>query len=294
MGLVVKLALCLAWFYEAFFLLLSLVTATTIFFTVGLHPILVLAYLTLLPYIFFLGILPARTLRKAINSGQPNRMLWWIGATWVNFGMHVVVLTYISWTDDKKPLRTTYSTPLLTVTTIIIVVSQAVVLSAYCSLRRAVPWQAKWDFPTMEEGARVERRNRRSSGHKMKEEKGEHWKRPRWEEMKMEEEMWRQHSEDKRRRREEEAKRRRSEAARQERREGGGEGVELEGLDEVSRVLSSGSHHHVLKIGQGATGEEVRAAYRQLALLVHPDKNKDPRAGEAFAKLQKAYKSLSS
>ena len=40
---------------------------------VGLHPILVLAYLTLLPYIFFLGILPARTLRRAINSGQPNR-----------------------------------------------------------------------------------------------------------------------------------------------------------------------------------------------------------------------------
>ena len=93
MGLVVKMALCLAWFYEAFFLLLSLVTAATIFFTVlfmtlrqpsykikhlvcnkvGLHPILVLAYLTLLPYIFFLGILPARTLRRAINSGQPNR-----------------------------------------------------------------------------------------------------------------------------------------------------------------------------------------------------------------------------
>ena len=40
---------------------------------VGLHPILVLAYLTLLPYIFFLGILPARTLRRAINSGHPNR-----------------------------------------------------------------------------------------------------------------------------------------------------------------------------------------------------------------------------
>ena len=27
----------------------------------GLHPILVLAYMTLLPYIFFLGILPARS-----------------------------------------------------------------------------------------------------------------------------------------------------------------------------------------------------------------------------------------
>ena len=34
---------------------------------------------------------------------------------------------------------------------------------------------------------------------------------------------------------------------------------------------------------------KVRASYRQLALLVHPDKNKDPRAGEAFAKLQKVF-----
>ena len=83
----------------------------------------------------------------------------------------------------------------------------------------------------------------------------------------MEEEMWRQHSEDKRRRREEEVKRRRSEAARQERREG--EGVELEGLDEVSRVLSSASHHHVLKICQGATGEEV-TSYSCCYLFLQP------------------------
>ena len=82
----------------------------------------------------------------------------------------------------------------------------------------------------------------------------------------MEEEMWRQHSEDKRRRREEEAKRRRSEAARQERREGEG-GVEGEGLDEVSRVLSSASHHHVLKIGQGATGEEVTSSSSLCSLI---------------------------
>ena len=37
---------------------------------------------------------------------------------------HFEMKTYFSWTDDQKPLRTTYSTPLLTVTTIIIVVSQ--------------------------------------------------------------------------------------------------------------------------------------------------------------------------
>merc|ERR1719264_374632 len=147
MGLVVKLALCLAWFYEAFFLLLSLVTATAIFFTVGLHPILVLAYLTLLPYIFFLGILPARTLRRAINSGHPNRMLWWVGATWINFGMHLFVLTYVTWRPRDLPLAT-FSSPYLTVTTVVIVISQAVVLSAHCSLRRALPMQAQWEFPT--------------------------------------------------------------------------------------------------------------------------------------------------
>ena len=37
---------------------------------------------------------------------------------------HFEMKTYFSWTDDQKPLRTTYSTPLLTVTTIIIVISQ--------------------------------------------------------------------------------------------------------------------------------------------------------------------------
>ena len=46
MGLVVKLALCLAWFYEAFFLLLSLVTATAIFFTVLLVYVRLLAQST--------------------------------------------------------------------------------------------------------------------------------------------------------------------------------------------------------------------------------------------------------
>ena len=54
----------------------------------GLHPILVLAYLTLLPYIFFLGILPARTLRRAINSGQPNR--FWSAAPQISRYMILV------------------------------------------------------------------------------------------------------------------------------------------------------------------------------------------------------------
>ena len=37
---------------------------------------------------------------------------------------------------------------------------------------------------------------------------------------------------------------------------------------------------------EGSTDEEIRLAFRQLARVVHPDKNRDPRAGEAFAKVQ--------
>ena len=37
---------------------------------------------------------------------------------------------------------------------------------------------------------------------------------------------------------------------------------------------------------EGCTDEEIRQAFRQLARVVHPDKNRDPRAGEAFAKVQ--------
>ena len=37
---------------------------------------------------------------------------------------------------------------------------------------------------------------------------------------------------------------------------------------------------------EGSTDEEIRLAFRQLARVVHPDKNQDPRAGEAFAKVQ--------
>ena len=40
----------------------------------------------------------------------------------------------------------------------------------------------------------------------------------------------------------------------------------------------------------GCTEEEIRVAFRQLALAVHPDKNRDPRAGEAFAKVQQVTK----
>merc|ERR1712012_185038 len=61
----------------------------------------------------------------------------------------------------------------------------------------------------------------------------------------------------------------------------------------VSRVLKGRSHYEVLGVPEGSTDEEIRQAFRQLARVVHPDKNRDPRAGEAFAKVQQAFSGLS-
>ena len=134
------------------------------------------------------------------------------------------------------------------------IILKAVVLTAYCNLRRAVPMQAMWDFPTFVE----EERKSKNMGER------EFWKRPRFDEggerRQMEEEAWRQYmrAEEERRRDEEKANQRRSEG-----REGGGvegrESIEEGGkvLDEVSRILSSTSHQELLKVDQGATGDEV-------------------------------------
>src|SRR5258707_1896347 len=52
-------------------------------------------------------------------------------------------------------------------------------------------------------------------------------------------------------------------------------------------------YYEVLGIARNATGEEVKRAYRKLAVKVHPDKNPDdPRAEEKFKELGEAYDML--
>jgi molecular chaperone DnaJ len=49
-----------------------------------------------------------------------------------------------------------------------------------------------------------------------------------------------------------------------------------------------------LNVAKTASAEEIKKAYRKLALLKHPDKNPDdPKAAENFQVLSKAYKILS-
>jgi hypothetical protein len=61
----------------------------------------------------------------------------------------------------------------------------------------------------------------------------------------------------------------------------------------INRVTKASDHYAVLGVARGASAEAVKAAYRSLAVRVHPDRNDQPGAEEAFKKLVEAYVVLS-
>ena len=52
-------------------------------------------------------------------------------------------------------------------------------------------------------------------------------------------------------------------------------------------------YYEVLGVGRSATEDEIRKAYRRLALQYHPDRNKDDGAAEQFKEVKEAYEILS-
>jgi len=58
-------------------------------------------------------------------------------------------------------------------------------------------------------------------------------------------------------------------------------------------AIDNTSHYTILKIEEDATKEEVKKAYRKLAIKIHPDRNPDDkRAADLFILVQKAYTTL--
>ncbi len=52
-------------------------------------------------------------------------------------------------------------------------------------------------------------------------------------------------------------------------------------------------YYDILGLPRGAPKDEIKAAYRKLALQYHPDRNKDPGAAEKFKEISEAYAVLS-
>ncbi|KAK9834652.1 hypothetical protein WJX74_006707 [Apatococcus lobatus] len=61
----------------------------------------------------------------------------------------------------------------------------------------------------------------------------------------------------------------------------------------VAQILAHKNHYDVLGLQTDASDEDIKRAYRKLALKLHPDKNKAHKADEAFKAVSKAFSCLS-
>lgn len=57
--------------------------------------------------------------------------------------------------------------------------------------------------------------------------------------------------------------------------------------------MAGKDYYSILSVERNATDEEIKKAYRQLALKYHPDKNHDPDAETKFKEIAEAYEILS-
>lgn len=61
----------------------------------------------------------------------------------------------------------------------------------------------------------------------------------------------------------------------------------------TNKVINAKDYHKILGISKKASKDEIKKAYRKLALRFHPDRNADPTAENKFKEINEAYRVLS-
>ncbi len=67
----------------------------------------------------------------------------------------------------------------------------------------------------------------------------------------------------------------------------------MKNLSKFAKMPNNKDFYKVLGLEKGASEDEIKKAYRKMALKYHPDKNKAPDAEEVFKGVAEAYEILS-